>query len=231
MVVMAYHHGPVRIAQDNLRSHVNQLIDKEKAALKHLLMNQDTALALDGHHKHHAQKVRGESRPRSISKRHYRPVHKRINHIAFLLRHIYVIPALLQLHPKTAETFRNNAEILIRYILYGYRAPVHGSHADERPDLNHVWKNNMFRPVQALHAVYLQKIRADAFNLRPHGNKQPRKLLHIRFTGSIVNRRLPFRKHRRHENIRSTRHRSLIQKHILPLQMTPLGNMQEKRLP
>ena len=57
-VVMAHYHCPVRIAEDNLRTHVNELVNKEEAALEHLLVDEHATLALGSHHKNHTQKVR-----------------------------------------------------------------------------------------------------------------------------------------------------------------------------
>ena len=68
---MTYNHNAVRIAQYHLRAHINQVIHKEQAALKHLLMYENAALGLCCCNQQYAQKVRGKSRPRSISQCHY----------------------------------------------------------------------------------------------------------------------------------------------------------------
>ncbi len=73
---MAYDNGPVRVAQDHLRAHVDQSVHEEQSAFKHLLVNQDAASALGGYDQHHAQQVRRESRPWSIGYRHYGSVQK-----------------------------------------------------------------------------------------------------------------------------------------------------------
>ena len=70
LAVMADHHGTVRVAEYDLRPHVDELVHKEQPALEHLLMYQHTPLALGGHDKHHAQKVRSQARPRSIGDGH-----------------------------------------------------------------------------------------------------------------------------------------------------------------
>ena len=38
LVVVAYHHSPVRVAQQNLRTHVYQMVHEEKPAFEHLLV-------------------------------------------------------------------------------------------------------------------------------------------------------------------------------------------------
>ena len=52
-VVMSHYYCPMWIAEDDLGSHINELVDKEEAALKHLLMDQNRTLALGRHHKDH----------------------------------------------------------------------------------------------------------------------------------------------------------------------------------
>jgi len=64
--VQPYHNGTVRITQDNLCSHINQLIHKEETAFEHLLVYQDTACGLGGDDQHHTEQVGGESRPGRI---------------------------------------------------------------------------------------------------------------------------------------------------------------------
>jgi hypothetical protein len=40
LTVMAYNDGTVRIAENNLGTHVNELVNKEQTTLEHLLMEQ-----------------------------------------------------------------------------------------------------------------------------------------------------------------------------------------------
>ena len=42
----------MRVAQDDLGAHVNQLVDEKQAALKHLLVHQHTAARLGGRDEH-----------------------------------------------------------------------------------------------------------------------------------------------------------------------------------
>ena len=112
-MVVSDHHGAVRVAENDLRSHVDELVHEEQPALEHLLMDEHTALALGGHHKHHAQKVRCKPRPRCIRKRHDGTVKERLDDIALLLRDKNIVPPLLQLYAKSAESLRNDAEILV----------------------------------------------------------------------------------------------------------------------
>ena len=50
LMVMPHDYRPMRVAKDNLRTHVNQFVHEEKAGFKHLLMYQYGALCLRRHH-------------------------------------------------------------------------------------------------------------------------------------------------------------------------------------
>ena len=65
-VVMTDDDGAVRVAQDDLRPHVDELVHEEQAAFKHLLVDEHAALRLGGHDEHHAQQVGRQSRPRRV---------------------------------------------------------------------------------------------------------------------------------------------------------------------
>ena len=69
MIVSDYY-GTVRVAKDDLRTHVDQFVHKEQAALKHLLMDQYASFGLGGYHEHHTQQVGCQSRPGSVGNGH-----------------------------------------------------------------------------------------------------------------------------------------------------------------
>ena len=70
LMVMPHNHGTMRIAEDNLCTHIYQLIYEEEPTLEHLLMEKHTATSLGSHHDEHRKKVWRKSRPWSIGKRH-----------------------------------------------------------------------------------------------------------------------------------------------------------------
>ena len=57
LTVVSYDNGTMRIAKDDLGTHVNQLIDKEQTTLKHFLMEKNTSLCLSGNHKQNGEQV------------------------------------------------------------------------------------------------------------------------------------------------------------------------------
>ena len=102
-MVVTVDNGAVRIAQYYLRSHVDEFVDKEESALKHLLMDKHASPCLSGNGEQHAQKVGSKSRPRSIGKRHYRTVDERVDFVVVELRHEYIVAHAVNLHAKTGE--------------------------------------------------------------------------------------------------------------------------------
>ena len=64
LMVVTYHHGTMRVAKDDLSTHVDELVYKEEPALKHLLVNQHRTLGLRADHQQDAQQVGCETGPR-----------------------------------------------------------------------------------------------------------------------------------------------------------------------
>ena len=52
-MVLTYHHGTMRIAEDDLCTHIYQLIYEEETALEHLLMEKHTSASLGCHYEEH----------------------------------------------------------------------------------------------------------------------------------------------------------------------------------
>ena len=84
----------MRVTKDNLRSHVDQLIHKEQAALEHLLMDQHATDSLGGNHQEDTQQVRRKSWPGSIGYRHDRTVDKSIYFVRIMCRNMDIIAYL-----------------------------------------------------------------------------------------------------------------------------------------
>ena len=141
-----------------------------------------------------------------------------------------VIP-LLHIYSEPAECIRNHAQVRVRHILDCDGAPVHGRHAYEAADFDHVRKEGMLRSREAWHTVYPKKIRADAVNLRPHPDEHAGKLLDIRLAGSIVYCRSAFGKDCSHKDVGRACHRRLIQQHIPALKTPALRKIQIERPP
>ena len=97
------HSRPVRIAKNDLRSHVDQFVDKEETAFEHLLMDQHTADSLRRHNEEDTQQVRRQSRPGSIGNRHNGAVDKRLDLIRIVCRDMDIVTDLFDRNSQTAE--------------------------------------------------------------------------------------------------------------------------------
>ena len=69
-MVVTYHHGTMRVAKDDLRTHVDEFIHEEETALEHLLMEEDATASLGSHYQQDGEKVWSQAWPRSIRESH-----------------------------------------------------------------------------------------------------------------------------------------------------------------
>src|SRR4051812_9832694 len=111
VVVETYYYSAVRIAKDNLGSHLYKLIYEEQAALKHLLVYEHRPLRLGGDHQHYAQQVGRKARPRMIVNGEYRSVNKGLYAVTILLWHVDVIAVYFKLNAQAPECFRYHAKV------------------------------------------------------------------------------------------------------------------------
>ena len=136
--VVPNHHRSVGVAEDNLRTHVNQFIYEEEAALEHLLVYQHRAACLRRHYQDDRQQVRRQSGPWRIGDREDRPIDKRLYLIMLLRGDVDVIALLHHSDTQSAEGFGDDAQIAVGHILDGQFATRKRRHTDERPHLNHI---------------------------------------------------------------------------------------------
>ena len=186
-MVMTYHHCTVRVTENNLRTHINQFIHEEEAALEHFLMEEDAATSLCSHYEEHGEKVWSESWPRGIGKRHDSAVNKRIDDIMFLFWNHKVIVLYLYLHSQAAECIRNNTQILDRHILDAHTFTTHCRHADERTYLNHIRQDAVLGTMQFINTHDGEQVAGDAADLSAHRIEQMAELLDIWFASCIIN--------------------------------------------
>ena len=75
-VVEADDIGTMGVAEDDLRTHVDEFVDEEQAALEHLLVDEHGALGLGGYHKGNGYEVGREAWPRRVGNSHDAAVHE-----------------------------------------------------------------------------------------------------------------------------------------------------------
>src|SRR5690606_32309819 len=101
------------ITKNDLRTHINQFIDKKQSALKHFLMNEYGSFSLNSRHQYNAEQIWCEARPRSVRNRKNRPVYKGINLVGILCRDINIIAAKLHFDSQSRKYGGNNSKFLI----------------------------------------------------------------------------------------------------------------------
>ena len=134
----ADHYGPVGVAEDYTRSHVEKLIHKEKTALEHLLMYQHTAACLSADHQKNTDEIGRQTRPRSVGDCHRGAVDKILYLIDFFLVYTYVVALDIKAYAYTRESFREHPEIGHSHILKQKIRTRHSSHTDKAAHLDHV---------------------------------------------------------------------------------------------
>ena len=140
----------MRVAQDNLGTHIYQLVDEEQTALEHLLMYQYRAASLSSHYDEHRKEVRCESRPRCICQSQNGAVDERVDDVVRLTWDEEVVALYFYLNAQSAECVWNDTKLTYGTILDAYAVAHHCCHTDERAYLNHVRQNTVFGTMQRL---------------------------------------------------------------------------------
>ena len=148
----------VWVAEDNLCAHINQLIHKEQAALKHLLVNKHCSLRLCGNHEEDRQEIGCQAWPGGIGNVHNRAINEALDRVVILLWNIDIVASLLKLDTHTGKLRRDNTEVFVRYILDGKLRLRHCRHTDEATHLNHIGQHSVLRTAQLLHTLNGQEV-------------------------------------------------------------------------
>jgi len=210
----------VRITEDNLSPHVDELIYKKQAAFKHFLVDEYAANCLGSRHQHYTHEVGREAWPGSIVNGHDRAIEKSLNLVHFLSGDMNIVSSVFQGNTHTFKDTRNDAQLINAGIFDGEGRLGHGCETDKAANFYHVGQQAMPGTTQYAYAFDMQQIGTDPLNLCPHIIEQLAELLYVRFTGSIVDRGGSLSQHGSHEDIGRTRHRDFLHKDILARQMT-----------
>src|SRR5690606_6126596 len=166
----------MRIAEYDLCTHIDKLVDEEEAAFKHLLMDEDGAGCLCGDNKYNTDEVRCKPWPWGIRHGQDRAVDESLDSIAFLRGDVNVVATKLHFDAKTTEDFRYDTEHLDAAVTDGKFRLRHGCHANEAPDLNHVGEKRMLRAVKLVNSFYGEQVRTDAGDFGAHAIEHVTKL-------------------------------------------------------
>ena len=213
LLVVTHNDGAVRIAEDDLRTHVDEFVHEEQARFEHLLVDEHRSLGLCAHHEEHAQQVGRESRPGRIGQRHERAVDEGVYLVVILPGHDDVVVLLQHLDAQAAESVGDDAELVVAHVADADAFAAHGGHADERTHLDHVGQDEVLGAVQTLHAAYGEQVGGDAADVGAHGVEQTAELLDIGLTGGVVDSRLALGQHGGHDDVGRAGDGSLVEQH------------------
>src|SRR5687768_11713313 len=121
----------MRITENDLRAHGNQLVDEEESGLEHLLVHHDQPVALSGCHDGDRHRVRGECRPRLVLELRYMVAHVRLNLECLLRRNDQILSVYLALDSKALETHSRRSQMLDACILDAQLGMCHRGKPDE----------------------------------------------------------------------------------------------------
>ena len=211
---MAYDDSAVGVAEDDLGSHVYELVNKEESALKHYLMDEDWAFGLCRYNEHDAQKVWGESWPWGISEGHGAAVHEGCHFIVVLFRYMDVIVDMFELDAKPAEHIGDDAEVVVADILDGYVAASHGCHAYEGAYLYHVRQDGVLCAMECGDTFDGEQIGPYAGDVGSHGVEHAAELLDVGLAGCVVDGGDAFGKNGRHDDVGCACDAGFIEQHV-----------------
>src|SRR6218665_3392583 len=96
------------VAKNDLCTHINQFINKEQAAFKHLLVYQYRSFGLYGCYQYNRNQVRRKARPWGIIDGQNRTINQRTDFIMGLCRNMNIISSELHLDTQFLENIRYN---------------------------------------------------------------------------------------------------------------------------
>ena len=167
-VIVPDNHRPVRVAEDDLRAHVNQFVHEEQSALKHLLMDKHRSPCLCSYHKYDGQQVRCQSRPGRIGYGEDRAVEERLDLIMLLCRYNYIVAIHLDNYTEPAERVRDDSQVAVADLAYTQFRAGDSRHSDERAYLDHIRQQAVLRAVQFAYALDSQQVTAYSADTRTH---------------------------------------------------------------
>ena len=202
--------GPVRVAEYNLGSHIDEFIDKEEAALEHLLVDKHAASGLYGCDKGYTYQVGCESWPWCVRDGEYGSVHETVYLIHFMGWDVEVVAALPYFDAQTAENLWYETQMFNHYIFNRDVALGHGGHAYETSHLNHVGKQPVGGASKVVHTLDGQTVAAHAADAGTHPVEHLAELIDVWLAGGIHDGCGTFGTDGSHNDIGGTRDAGLV---------------------
>ena len=210
----ARHDDAVRVARDDLRAHLPQVVDEVEARLEHLLEEEARAACLRGEDDQDRQEIRRERRPRPVGDGRNR-VAEVVFHLETLpLRNVAERPRLRVNRPRHAEAgirLLQNLERLRVDVLQGDLAPRDGGGGEVAARLDVVAADARAGSVERGDAANDDAVGPRALDVRPHRAEEVREVDDVRLARRVENDGLARRERGGHEDVLRRRHRGLVE--------------------
>ena len=177
-------------------------------------MYQHTAAGLYCRNQRSTYKVGGESWPRCISNRKYRPVHKTVYFIHLFCGDVKVVAFLPYLHAQATEHLRNQAQMLQCHITYCYVALSHSSHTYKTANLNHIGQQTMYSAAKAVDTFDCKSVAAYTADACTHLVEHLAQLVDVWLAGGVHYCCRALSHNSSHNNIGRTCNTGLVEQHI-----------------
>ncbi len=209
----------MRIAENDLRAHVDEFVDEEQATFKHFLVDEQRTLRLYGRYQDDTQQVGRETGPWRIGNGHHTTIEEGVDLIPLLRRNENIVAPKFHLNTQSTELLRNDPQLRNLTVFDRDLRLRHGGHSDKRANLDHVGQHGVLGTCQFRYTFDGQQVRPNARDFSPHAVEHLAQLLQVRLTGRVVDRRCAFSHHGSHQHVGRTGHLSLIEQHIRTAQV------------
>ena len=175
----------MRIAEDDPRSHRDELVDEEQTVLEHLLEDQDRSPRLCGDGERDRRQVGGERRPRAVLELRNLSAEIVLDHQVLIGRDVQGRLAQLHTHAEPLERRHDRREVSRHDVLDRHVAPCHCGEADEAAHLDVIGCDRPLAAAQPVDAVDAQHVRRDPLDLRAERHEEPAEILDVRLASGV----------------------------------------------
>src|SRR5262245_54341745 len=176
----------VRVAEDDPRPHVHELVHEEQPALEHLLEDQDDAPGLGRHRQGDRCEVGGKQGPWPVLDLRDLPTEIVLHDELLPGRHADTPPRGLDLHAKLSKGGKDGIEVVDARLVDRELTAGDRRQTDEARHLDVVGGDPPLASRQAIDPGDAKAIRTDALDPRTEPTQKAAEILHVRFAGGVV---------------------------------------------
>src|SRR6185312_2831157 len=210
--------GAVRVAEDDARAHVHELVDEEQAVLEHLLEDQDGALRLRRDREGDRRQVGRESGPGAVLDLGDLGADVVLDRKLLAARHTHRGAGDLPADSESLERGPDGDEVLGDNVLDDNFALRHRGEADEARPLDVVRADAPFVAAKLVDPADAEDVGADPLDLGAERDEEAAQILHVRLTRGVPYEGLALRKHGRHDHVLGPRDGGLVEEDVCPTQ-------------